>query len=81
MCEKLTSTEQGLLLEVLNGAIAYRLNAGTRRSEIQPLKEIKRKSGITEETIRQAYLDEQEIRQEERLAHQKVERKAKKSNA
>lgn len=79
MNDKLTATEQGLLIELLNHAIAYRLNSGKRRSEIQSLKNIKEKSGITDETIRNTHREEMRNRRDERLAYQKAERKRKKN--
>ena len=41
--EKLTTFEKDILLSVINHAIAYRLNNGSRRTELHSLKEIKRK--------------------------------------
>lgn len=79
MNEKLTATEQGLLIELLNGAIAYRIHSGKRRNEIQLIKNIKEKSGITDETIRKTYREEIQNRQDERLTYEKAERKRKKN--
>lgn len=79
MNEKLTATEQGLLIELLNSAIAYRIHSGKRRNEIQLIKNIKEKSGITDETIRKTYREQRQNRQDERLAYEKAERKRKKN--
>lgn len=50
--ETLTAGEKDILLSVINHAMAYRLNTGSRRTELHPLKEIKRKLDLTKEHIK-----------------------------
>lgn len=64
--ETLTTYEKNLLLSVINHAIAYRLNTGSRRTELHSLKEIKRKLDLTKDRIKQSCRNEYAERDHEK---------------